>query len=109
MHWIILIIAGLFEIAWAIGLKYSEGFSKLTPSIFTIISMVISMGLLAYSLKSLPVGTAYAVWTGIGAVGTAILGIVLFNESKDIVRLGFILLIVIGIIGLKFVSSDNLV
>jgi quaternary ammonium compound-resistance protein SugE len=109
MHWIILIIAGLFEIAWAIGLKYSEGFSKLTPSIFTIISMVISMGLLAYSLKSLPVGTAYAIWTGIGAVGTAILGIILFNESKDILRLGFIMLIVIGIIGLKFVSSDNLV
>jgi quaternary ammonium compound-resistance protein SugE len=107
MHWIILIIAGLFEIAWAIGLKYSGGFSKLIPSVFTLISMVISMGLLAYSLKSLPVGTAYAVWTGIGAVGTAILGIILFNESKDFLRIGFIMLIVFGIIGLKFMSSES--
>lgn len=106
MNWLILIIAGLFEIAWAIGLKYSEGFTKLIPSVLTVISMIISMGLLAYSIKSLPVGTAYAVWTGIGAVGTAILGILLFDESKDLLRLGFIFLIIVGIAGLKFVSTE---
>ncbi|HRI45603.1 MAG TPA: quaternary ammonium compound efflux SMR transporter SugE [Ignavibacteriaceae bacterium] len=106
MNWLILIIAGLFEIAWAIGLKYSEGFTKLIPSLLTVVSMVISMGLLAYSIKSLPVGTAYAVWTGIGAVGTAILGILLFDESKDLLRLGFIFLIIVGIAGLKFVSTE---
>jgi quaternary ammonium compound-resistance protein SugE len=84
MYWLILFIAGLFEIAWAIGLKYTVGFSKLWPSVFTIVCMIISMGLLAYVVKHIPVGTAYAVWTGIGAVGTAILGIVLFSESKEI-------------------------
>lgn len=105
MYWIILIIAGLFEVAWAIGLKYTDGFTKLFPSIFTIISMIISMGLLAYAVKYIPVGTAYAVWTGIGAVGTAILGIILFNESKEIVRIFFIFLIVIGIVGLKIFST----
>ncbi len=104
MGWYILFIAGLFEIAWAIGLKYSAGFTKLWPSVFTIASMIISMGLLSISVKSLPVGTAYAVWTGIGAVGTAILGIYLFNESREIARLIFIFLIVIGIIGLKIYS-----
>jgi len=101
MSWLILFIAGLFETAWAIGMKYSEGFTKLWPSVFTIVSILISMGLLAYSLKELPVGTAYAVWTGIGAVGTAILGIILFGESKDLVRLFFIFLIVAGIAGLR--------
>src|SRR3989304_4683234 len=101
MAWLILFIAGLFEVAWAIGLKYSEGFTKLWPSIFTIVSIIISMGLLAFSLKSLPVGTAYAVWTGIGAVGTAILGIILFGESKELIRIFFILLIVAGIVGLR--------
>lgn len=105
MYWIILIIAGLFEVAWAIGLKYTDGFTKLFPSIFTIISMIISMGLLAYAVKFIPVGTAYAVWTGIGAVGTAILGIILFNESKEIVRIFFIFLVVIGIVGLKIFST----
>ncbi len=105
MGWYILFIAGLFEIAWAIGLKYSAGFTKLWPSVFTIASMVISMGLLSISVKSLPVGTAYAVWTGIGAVGTAILGIYLFNESREIARLIFIFLIVVGIIGLKIYSK----
>lgn len=105
MYWIILIIAGLFEVAWAIGLKYTDGFTKLFPSIFTIISMIISMGLLAYAVKYIPVGTAYAVWTGIGAVGTAILGIILFNESKEIVRIFFIFLVVIGIVGLKIFST----
>ncbi len=107
MYWIILFIAGLFEIAWAIGLKYTEGFSKLIPSIFTIISMIISMGLLAYAVKNIPVGTAYAVWTGIGAVGTAILGMILFNEPKEFVRIFFIFLIVVGIVGLKIFSAGE--
>lgn len=107
MQWIILFIAGLFEVAWAIGLKYTEGFSKLWPSVFTIVCMIISMGLLAYAVKHLPIGTAYAIWTGIGAVGTAILGIILFNESKELVRIFFILLIVIGIVGLKLFSSQT--
>ena len=106
MNWFILIIAGLFEIAWAIGMKYSNGFSKLYPSIFVMITMSISIYLLSVALKTLPVGSAYAIWTGVGAVGTAILGIVLFGESKELIRLIFISLIVVGIIGLKFVSSD---
>jgi quaternary ammonium compound-resistance protein SugE len=105
MQWIILVIAGLFEVCWAVGLKYSEGFTKLNWSIFTVITLGISMFLLAYSLKTLPVGTAYAVWTGIGAIGTAILGMFLFNESKDVLRIVFILLIVAGIAGLKFVAK----
>ncbi|MBK7631340.1 MAG: quaternary ammonium compound efflux SMR transporter SugE [Ignavibacteriales bacterium] len=107
MHWIILFLAGLFEVAWAIGLKYTEGFSKLWPSVFTIVCMIISMGLLAYSVKHLPIGTAYAIWTGIGAVGTAILGIILFNESKELVRILFIFLIVVGIVGLKIFSGQT--
>lgn len=107
MYWIILIIAGLFEVAWAVGLKYTDGFTRLFPSIFTIISMIISMGLLAYAVKDIPVGTAYAVWTGIGAVGTAILGIILFNESKEFIRIFFILIIVIGIVGLKIFSNSD--
>ncbi len=97
-------VAGIFETAWAIGLKYSHGFTKFWPSVFTVVSVIISMGLLAYSLKFLPVGSAYAVWTGIGAVGTAILGIILFGESKEPARLFFILLIIIGIAGLRFFS-----
>ena len=105
MGWYILFIAGLFEISWAIGLKYSAGFTKLWPSVFTIASMILSMGLLSITVKSLPVGTAYAVWTGIGAVGTAILGIYLFNESHEIARLFFIFLIVVGIVGLKVFSN----
>jgi quaternary ammonium compound-resistance protein SugE len=105
MTWFILFVAGLFEIAWAIGLKYSEGLTRLWPSVFTIAAMIISMGLLSFSVKSLPVGTAYAVWTGIGAVGTAILGIILFNESKDFIRLFFIFLIISGILGLRFYSK----
>lgn len=104
MHWMILFIAGLFEIAWAIGLKYTEGFSKLWPSVFTIVCMIISMGLLAYSVKHLPVGTAYAIWTGIGAVGTAVLGMILFNESRELMRIFFIFLIIVGIVGLKVFS-----
>lgn len=107
MYWLILLVAGLFEIAWAIGIKYTDGFSKLIPSIFTIASMIISMGLLAYAVKHIPVGTAYAIWTGIGAVGTAILGIILFNESKEFVRIFFIFLIVVGIVGLKIFSGHE--
>lgn len=107
MYWIVLFVAGLFEVAWAIGLKYTEGFSKFWPSVFTIACMIISMGLLAYAVKHLPIGTAYAIWTGIGAVGTAILGIILFNESKELVRIFFIFLIVVGIIGLKIFSGQS--
>lgn len=104
--WVLLFIAGLFEVAWAIGLKYTEGFSKVVPSIFTVACMIASMVLLAYSVKFLPVGTAYAVWTGIGAVGTALLGIFLFGESGEATRIFFIFLIIAGIVGLKFFSSS---
>jgi quaternary ammonium compound-resistance protein SugE len=105
MNWVILFVAGLFETAWAIGMKYSNGFTKLYPSIFTIVTMSLSVYLLSVSLKTLPVGTAYAVWTGIGAIGTAVLGILLFNESKDIIRLCCIFLIVAGILGLRIFSK----
>ena len=104
MDWIILFIAGLFETAWAIGLKYTDGFTRLWPSVGTLVAMIISVVLLGYAMKSLPVGTAYAVWTGIGAVGTVILGIVLFSEPVNFGRVLSIALIVAGIIGLKFVS-----
>lgn len=104
MSWSYLFIAGLFEIAWAIGMKYSVGFSRLWPSLFTGLSMLVSFSFLSLALKTLPVGTAYAVWTGIGAVGTAILGILLFGESKEMVRLICIGLIICGILGLKLVS-----
>jgi len=103
--WIILIIAGVFETCWAIGLKQSDGFKNTGWTIFTIVTLIISMGMLSYSLKELPVGTGYAVWTGIGAVGTAILGMILFQESKEFWRLFFIGLIIIGIVGLKFVTK----
>lgn len=105
MAWFILFVAGIFEIAWAVGLKYSEGLSKLWPSVITIVCLVISMAMLAFAVRSLPVGTAYAVWTGIGAVGTVILGMVLFNEPKDLVRIFFIGMILAGIIGLKFFTK----
>lgn len=101
MNWVILIIAGLFETAWAVGMKYSNGFTKLYPSLFVVIAMAISVYLLSISLKTLPVGLAYAVWTGIGIVGTAILGILLFEESKELIKLFFIFLIIVGIIGLR--------
>jgi quaternary ammonium compound-resistance protein SugE len=106
MPWVYLFVAGIFETAWAIGLKYSAGFTRLGPSIFTILTMAISLYLLALALRTLPVGTAYAVWTGIGAVGAAILGMVLFNESREITRIFCILLIVAGIIGLKLTSPE---
>ncbi len=105
MDWIILFIAGLFETAWAIGMKYSQGFTKLYPSIFTVVTMGLSVSLLSVSLKTLPVGTAYAVWTGIGAVGTAVLGIILFGESKELIRIGFIFLIIAGIAGLRIFAG----
>lgn len=106
MNWFILFLAGLLEIAWAIGLKHSEGFTKFWPSFWTVITMVASMVLLAIAMKSLPVGTAYAIWVGIGAVGTVVLGIVLFNESADFWRMASVGLIVAGIVGLKLASSD---
>lgn len=104
MNWFILIIAGLFEIAWAIGLKYTEGFTRLWPTVGTVLAMGISVGLLGIAMKSLPVGTAYAVWVGVGAVGTAILGIVLFGESANAGRLVSLALILVGIIGLKLAT-----
>ncbi|NOW90362.1 quaternary ammonium compound-resistance protein SugE [Clostridium beijerinckii] len=105
MTWLMLIVAGLFEMGWAIGLKYSEGFTRLIPSVFTIIGMIASFYFLSLALKSLPLGTAYAIWTGIGTVGTVALGIILFKEPVDIIRLICIGFIVIGIVGLKIVSS----
>ena len=104
MSWIILFLAGLFEVAWAIGLKYSEGFTRLWPSVATLAAMAVSFYLLALAMRSLPLGTAYAVWVGIGAVGTAILGIVLFNEPANAGRLVSLGLILVGIIGLKLAS-----
>jgi quaternary ammonium compound-resistance protein SugE len=104
MAWILLVIAGLFEIGWAIGLKYTDGFSRLWPSIGTIVSMVVSVALLSWAMRSLPVGTAYAVWTGIGAAGTVLLGIVLFGEALTLARLACVGLIVAGIVGLKLAS-----
>ncbi len=105
MTWLVLVIAGLFETAWAIGLKYTEGFSRFWPSFWTIVAMVISVWLLGLCVKALPVGTAYAVWVGIGAVGTVILGILLFNEPVSPLRIVSLILIIAGIIGLKLASS----
>ncbi len=104
MSWFILIIAGLFEVIWAVGLKYTHGFTRLTPSLITASAMAISVGMLAYAMKGLPVGTAYAVWTGVGAVGTAIFGIMVLGESASLARVLSLVLIVAGIIGLKLVS-----
>lgn len=101
MSWFYIFIASLFEISWAVGLKYSNGFTELRASIFTIITMILSYVFLSLGVKNLPIGTAYAIWTGIGAVGTAIYGILFFNESKDFLRIFFIFLIVAGIIGLR--------
>jgi quaternary ammonium compound-resistance protein SugE len=104
MAWLSLFVAGLLEIGWAIGLKYTHGFSRLWPSVATAICMVLSLVLLAQALKTLPIGTAYAVWTGIGTVGTALLGIALFSEPLEALRLGCILLIVVGIVGLRLLG-----
>ncbi|WP_066346184.1 quaternary ammonium compound efflux SMR transporter SugE [Aliarcobacter cryaerophilus] len=105
MSWTILFLAGIFEIFWAVGLKYSDGFTKLIPTIFTIVTMIISFYLLSLALKNLPIGTAYAVWVGIGTVGTVIAGIMLFGESMTLIRVISILFILIGIIGLKFTTN----
>ena len=104
MNWTILVLAGLFEIGWAIGLKYTEGFTKLWPTVGTLASMIISLGLLGVAMKTLPVGTAYAVWVGVGAVGTAILGMVLLDEPANAGRMLSLCLIVAGIIGLKLAT-----
>lgn len=106
MVWIVLVVAGLFEIGWAVGLKYTEGFTRLWPTVGTVLAMVASVVLLAQALKQLPVGTAYAVWTGIGAIGTALAGIVLLGESASPARLACIGLIAAGIVGLKVVSPS---
>ncbi|WP_374534347.1 quaternary ammonium compound efflux SMR transporter SugE [Phenylobacterium sp.] len=107
MAWVVLFIAGLCEIGWAVGLKYTDGFTRLGPTLFTLVSLVASMALLGLAVKSLPLGTAYAVWTGIGAVGAVILGIVLFKEPATVARLACVGLIVSGILGLKFLSPSD--
>ena len=104
MDWVILFLAGLFETGWAIGLKYTDGFTRLWPTVFTALAMMISLGLLGIAMKSFPVGTAYAVWVGIGAVGTAILGIVLLGEPANVGRLVSLALILVGIIGLTLTT-----
>ncbi|MBS9719979.1 quaternary ammonium compound efflux SMR transporter SugE [Tianweitania sp. BSSL-BM11] len=104
MAWIILIIAGLFEVGWAVGLKFTEGFTRLVPTGLTLLSMIVSLGLLGIALRTLPLGTAYAIWTGVGTVGTAILGVVLFGEPAQAMRIVCIGLIVAGIVGLKLVT-----
>ena len=105
MAWVYLLIAGLLEVGWALGLKYTDGFTRLLPSVFTVAAMIGSFVLLGQALRVLPIGTAYAIWTGIGAVGTAILGMMLFDEPRDLARILCILLIVAGILGLKFTST----
>jgi quaternary ammonium compound-resistance protein SugE len=106
MAWIVLFVAGVLEVGWAVGLKYTEGFTRLWPTIGTAVALTASMGLLGVALRTLPLGTAYAVWTGIGSVGTAVLGIVLFREPATAMRLTCIALIVAGIVGLKFATPS---
>ncbi|WLH14108.1 quaternary ammonium compound efflux SMR transporter SugE [Pseudomonas hefeiensis] len=101
MSWIILFFAGLFEVGWAVGLKYTDGFSRPLPTVLTVAAMAISLGLLGLAMKELPLGTAYAIWTGVGAVGTVIAGIILFGESMALIRLASVALIIAGLIGLK--------
>jgi len=105
MAWIMLLVAGLLEIAWAVGLKYADGFTKPVPSVLTVLAMIASMGLLGLAAKDLPIGTAYAVWTGIGAVGTVLMGITFLGESASPARLACLALIVVGIFGLKLLES----
>jgi len=107
MVWILLVLAGLFEIVWAVGLKYTEGFTRLWPTVGTVAAMIVSFGLLAHVLKTLPIGTAYAIWTGIGAVGTALVGIIVLGESASPARLACIGMIAAGIVGLKLVSAHE--
>ena len=106
MAWVILVLAGLFEVGWAIGLKYTEGFTRLWPTVWTAVAMVISLSLLGIAMKSLPVGTAYSVWVGVGAVGTVLLGIVLLGEPANPARLASIVLIIAGIVGLKLATPS---
>jgi quaternary ammonium compound-resistance protein SugE len=107
MVWILLVIAGLLEVAWAYAMKQSNGFTKLTPSIFTIVLMMISFGLLAYCMKTLPLGTAYAIWTGIGAVGAFIIGILVLGEAVTIMRIVSVCLIILGLVGLKLATTPT--
>jgi quaternary ammonium compound-resistance protein SugE len=107
MAWVILFVAGLFEIGWAVGLKYTEGFTRIGPTVFTAVSLIASMGLLGLAVRSLPLGTAYAVWTGIGAAGTVILGIILFKEPATVARLLCVGLILSGILGLKLLTKTS--
>lgn len=104
MAWVCLILASVFEVAWAVGLKYSDGLTRFWPSVMTLGAMILSLGLLAYAVRTIPVGTGYALWTGIGAVGTALLGMMLFEEPATAGRWFFLLLIVTGVVGLKFAS-----
>jgi quaternary ammonium compound-resistance protein SugE len=101
MNWVILVVAGIFEIGWAIGLKYTEGFTRFWPTVGTVLAMVVSLGLLGVAMKGLPVGTAYSVWVGVGAVGTVILGILLLGEPASVARIVSVVLILAGIVGLK--------
>lgn len=105
MPWIYLFTAAILEVVWAIGMKYNEGFRRLIPSVITLAALYGSFFMLAAAVKTLPIGTAYAIWTGIGAVGTAILGMILFNESRDFLRLASIALIILGVVGLKFTTK----
>jgi quaternary ammonium compound-resistance protein SugE len=105
MNWAMLVVAGLFEVGWAIGLKYTEGFTRLWPTVWTVLSMIISLGLLGVAMKTLPVGTAYGVWVGVGAIGTVILGIVLLGEPASVARMISVALILAGIVGLKLATS----
>jgi quaternary ammonium compound-resistance protein SugE len=104
MAWVILVIAGLFEVGWAIGLKYTDGFSRLWPTVATVVAMLVSLGLLGIAMKTLPVGTAYSVWVGVGAVGTVALGIVMLGEPVSAARLASVALIIAGIVGLKLAT-----
>jgi Membrane transporters of cations and cationic drugs len=106
MAWIILVVAGLFEVGWAIGLKYTEGFTRLWPTVWTVVAMIISLWLLGIAMKSLPVGTAYSIWVGVGAVGTVVLGILLLGESAHATRLVSVAFIIAGIVGLKLATPD---
>ena len=107
MAWVYLFVAGIFEIVWAIGLKYTNGFTRLWPSVVTVIGMVISFYYLSQATKVLPIGTAYTIWTGIGAAGAVILGIILFNEPKTLLRLMFLAFVITGIIGLKVTAGSQ--
>lgn len=107
MAWVYLLVAGLLETVWAVSLKYSEGFTKFLPSAITVVAMALSIYLLALSLKSLPLGTAYTVWTGIGAIGAVVYGMIMFDEPKDIIRILFVLMIIAGIVGLKTITATK--